>query len=84
MTLTYDPRKLLKTGQGSRGSKLTLCGLICPKREVKCHAQPDAEGSVLLGGRHFAEANNRITIPKQKITPPQKLMQAPRTGSLDQ
>ena len=48
MALTYDPRKLLKTGQGSRGSKLTLCGLICPKREVKCPGNPGAEHRAFL------------------------------------
>jgi hypothetical protein len=28
MALTYDQRKLLETGRGSRGSKLTLCDTL--------------------------------------------------------
>jgi hypothetical protein len=53
MTLTYDPRKLLKTGQGSRGSKLTLCG-----RSIK-------NVSVSLT-RHWARIRQGVIVQQQQ------------------
>jgi len=48
MALTYDPRKPLKTGQGSGGSKLTLCDLTTCPVGVECRCYSDAVGSALF------------------------------------